>query len=502
MRRKRTMAWASEPTLGDGIPEVRRRISETGPSVPGDDEHAQVKWVQKPFGLLDEASFDVMKNILMFLTPTHGALSYGSENDIAGFVKTLVSRIMLGLDLSELEVHSELGTFNIRPDLWLITRGGVPIGVIEVKKPDVQGEKILGLDHPNCLGELYDFMRHLPNFYGVSPVFGIITNFVSWRVAWLPDKDGNFDEVENRAAEPVVWLPEEDDDDDQNDSSDCASVDANANPVEGTSPIRQTASKINPLIHKAEEEDSEVDDDQEEFLYNDDSDRFFHVSKIFHRTDPNNEAIRAIAAAICKMQASRQVPFSNPFDRLNDRTLLKFKKGKRQSVFWARLKDVSPRWDIVAAPRKFLYAVEDLGRGADGRVWLTTTSGGAVCVLKFSLEDRGDKLDHEFQIWKKAYPQFKVYRENWCGHPALRMPHFAMVKDEKRAQIVSLVRKSLLTNFAANKMKHNDVYWRNIGIYTNRDGNEEAVVFDMGSVVTGVEDSSWVDNACLRLKGD
>jgi hypothetical protein len=53
-----------------------------------------------------------------------------------------------------------------------------------------------------------------------------------------------------------------------------------------------------------------------------------------------------------------------------------------------------------------------------------------------------------------------------------------------------LVRKSLMTNFAANKMKHNDVYWRNIGIYTNCDGNEEAVVLDMGSVVTGVDDSS------------
>jgi hypothetical protein len=121
-----------------------------------------------------------------------------------------------------------------------------------------------------------------------------------------------------------------------------------------------------------------------------------------------------------------------------------------------------------------------------------------VCVLKFSLEDRGNKLDHEFQIWKKAYPQFKVYRENWCGHPALRMPHFAMVKDEKRAQMVGLVRKSPMTNFAVKNMKHNDVYWRNIGIYTNRNGNEEAVVFDMGSVVTGVEDSSWwTKHACV-----
>jgi hypothetical protein len=455
--------------------------------------------------LLDEESSEGMKNIVMFLRPTHGALSYGSENDIAGFVKTLVSSIMVGLNLSQLEVHSELGTFNIQPDLWVIARAGVPIGVIKVKKPDVEGGKIQGLNHPNCLGELHDFMKYLPNFYGVSPVFGIITNFVSWRVAWLPDKDGD-DEVVERAAEQVVWFREDevdgDADDDQNDDSDSASGDANANPVEGASPLRQSASKMNPRVHKAEEEDTEADDELEKFLYNDDSNRFFHVSKIYHRTDPNHEAIRAIAAAICKMQASTQVPFSNPFDRLNDRTLLKFEKGDGKSVFWARLKDVSPRWDIVAAPRKFLYAIEDLGRGADGRVWLTATSGGAVCVLKFSLEDRGDKLNHEFQIWKKAYPQFKVYQETWCGHPAFRMPHFAMVKDEKRAQMVSLVRKSLITNFVAKKMRHEDVYWRNIGICTNRDGNEEAVVFDMGGVVTGVEDSSWVDEACLRLKGD
>lgn len=44
------------------------------------------------------------------------------------------------------------------------------------------------MSHPNVRGELFDFMKHLPNFYEVHPVFGILTNYQSWRVAWLADE--------------------------------------------------------------------------------------------------------------------------------------------------------------------------------------------------------------------------------------------------------------------------------------------------------------------------
>lgn len=48
-------------------------------------------------------------------------------------------------------------------------------------------------------------MEHLPNFHGVSPVFGVLTNLVEWRVAWLPD------EKADKIASQVLSFGEEDD---------------------------------------------------------------------------------------------------------------------------------------------------------------------------------------------------------------------------------------------------------------------------------------------------
>ena len=78
------------------------------------------------------------------------------------------------------------------------------------------------------------------------------------------------------------------------------------------------------------------------------------------------------------------------------------------------------KWNEIARPQKFLCAIEDLGRGAHGCVWLTCFSSGAVCVLKFALDDKPDGLDKEYAFWQQIYPSFPVFRETWCDHPALR----------------------------------------------------------------------------------
>ena len=216
-----------------------------------------MKWQVKRFGLLEKDSFRLMKHYSMHLTPTNSALSYASENDVAGFVKTLVSRVIVALELEDdLIVHSEIATFGIRHDRWVVTRSGLPIGVIEVKKPDIEGG-VKGLEHPNILGELYDFMRHLPNFYGIAPVFGILTNFCSWRIAWLPN-DGGTDAL---AAESVSFFEDNDDDeepisaDSVTDDTDLnLSLEANRQSTERAShgplshsPLRHSASKTNPV---------------------------------------------------------------------------------------------------------------------------------------------------------------------------------------------------------------------------------------------------------------
>ncbi len=71
----------------------------------------------------------------------------------------------------------------------------------------------------------------------------------------------------------------------------------------------------------------------------------------------------------------------------------------------------------------------------DGRVWLTCSHNGAICVLKFP--NGPVSLKHEEEMWHKVYPQFKskVVYEKWCGRDALRMPHFSAVKMEERKSV-------------------------------------------------------------------
>jgi hypothetical protein len=152
-------------------------------------------------------------------------------------------------------------------------------------------------------------------------------------------------------------------------------------------------------------------------------------------------------------------------------------------------------------PKKFLFAVQDLGRGADGRVWLTCTTSGAICILKFPLDGNSETIDHEHSMWEAAYPSIRTYKETWCGHVALRMPYFAPIQEDERESKIGLVQDTLTINFAKNKMIHGDVFWRNIGTYMDDCGKERAVVSDMGSVKFSntAADSGWVEKECGRL---
>lgn len=189
---------------------------------------------------------------------------------------------------------------------------GVPVGVIAVKKRDIKG-KGKGMSHPNVLGELYDFMRHLPNFYGVTAVFGIVTNFVSWRFAWLLG-DGM-----DAIAALDENLKNEDGTEDTSDESFF---------VQGSASV----SKANSIVHEVHEEEDFSDDEDVDIP--DTDPRVFHVSKLYTRDDL--DTMRAIVSSVCKMVDSTVLPFSSPFDRLEDRTLLKFVKGEAKQDGQAR----------------------------------------------------------------------------------------------------------------------------------------------------------------------
>jgi hypothetical protein len=97
------------------------------------------------------------------------------------------------------------------------------------------------------------------------------------------------------------------------------------------------------------------------------------VSKIYPRTDNNHLAKQAIAAALFKMTRSKQNPFNDAFDELNEGMLLHFTKRDSRSIHWCHMGQLegNGEWSKYANPKKYLYAIDDLGRGSDGQMWLT-----------------------------------------------------------------------------------------------------------------------------------
>ena len=189
-------AWSSNKRrkLQDGVPPLERRVTESGASIPKEADHKAVTFEEKSFGLLEPEVFDKIKDYELSLHVINGVLRYASENDVAIHVTILLNDILTAFGLEKLvQVYTEVGIFNVRPDtVWVLMAQGYPIGVVEVKKPDKKSQRP-ALNHPNVLGKLNNFMLRLKTFYGIIPVFGLVTNMILWRVAWFPEE--NADEV-------------------------------------------------------------------------------------------------------------------------------------------------------------------------------------------------------------------------------------------------------------------------------------------------------------------
>ena len=121
-------------------------------------------------------------------------IQYGNESTIQNCVHDLLCDILYitGND-SELTLLNELtlsstnkDSSTIRPDIWMLRqRQGRPIAIFEVKSPDIDNT----LEHPNVIGQLYDYMEKIRSFYGQNDVIGVLTNFNKWLFCWFPYSD-------------------------------------------------------------------------------------------------------------------------------------------------------------------------------------------------------------------------------------------------------------------------------------------------------------------------
>lgn len=492
-------------TFREGFPELVKTDSTKDSSIPSDDEHKPVKPLDGKFGLLSETSFKTIADCSCGIIWRDGPERYGHENDIVALVRVVVEHIASTLNI-DVRIAAELCVLKVRADLWILTRLGIPIGAIEIKKPDRARRGVMNNAH--VLGELFDQLLWLDNFYGKKLGIGILITGEEVRVCWRGEDDGVDVTREEDAVPPDGFAPMPRSPDGGGGGD--AAADAPRTLTAATvgddgcdgSPPGNSPSKRNPRRHKLIPcVDADVDEAPPPTAISMDE-RQMYVSPVLSCKD--TRAMQLIISALMKMSRTTWKPLTDPFADLDKRTLHCFVKDSK-STFWSRdlrtLKE--PQWDIMKKlTEKYLFAVEDLGHGDNGRVWLTSTIGGYIHVLKCPISGKADRLKKEYEWWVKIYPEFQdhVGFETWSATEVLRMPHFAAILDSEREGVLPLVKQCLRDKFADKGYKHNDVKWRNIGMYTGDDGSPRVVVYDLDGVCMSKDDNDWVQQCMDDLR--
>ena len=258
-------------------------------------------------------------------------------------------------------------------------------------------------------------------------------------------------------------------------------------------PLPETPSRAKGCAPLPVVDDSKPPPKDEE-VGKDDSPRVFCGTKIIQWD--NQELPLVLASLIRKMVLAQQVGTRTVLRLANETT----SAWKRAPVF------NSLRFDLcISATVKNFFLWEDLGTGADGRAFLVTGgSRNAVGVLKFFFTDAERKAKHEMQMWRVAYshlaPVKKTVRTlQVMGNTALLMPWFQA--PERTQSELDAIMDTLRNDYVAKGVRHDDVAWRNIGIYRKSDGQIGAVVFDMQRVQSAKQDpqDDWVTRAVESL---
>lgn len=115
-------------------------------------------------------------------------ITWQNEIGVQMLVKDVLEDVVRIIGLrDQITIAPELTIQSARADMWILANRGIPIGVVEVKRPPTTRHSHSVLDNENVLGQLFDYMKRLENFFGLQNIFGILTNYESWRLCWFAE---------------------------------------------------------------------------------------------------------------------------------------------------------------------------------------------------------------------------------------------------------------------------------------------------------------------------
>ena len=406
-------------------------------------------------GLVDQLSTQGPYIIWNFVNPKTLMLpQYTSEASIAGYVNIAMTEIILALTpvLGDLEITlaPELEFNGDKADMWIVQRLGIPIGVLEVKKPGNNADGIL--NSAVVAGQILDYMQRVRQFHGIDHVFGIVSTYREWRVFWLDDCDqiARIDDL------TVLQAP-----------SSGVGVDLRPPvPEWGAAALEQpmealtvTQFKTSPPLQEAT--------------------RTVRAGRIMLWND--SDLVETLASVLCKMATSPAT-----------RRIALLERGRPYV-------DVGPTgwtWKLTTAavptPRywpmphkrfKHFLLLLHLGDGVNGRAWLAMTASGAACVLKFSQSPDGSSaLQDEATRWHDIWGVTAVRVQQLANKMALVMPYvYTCDKAADRTPEVHAAARAAVAHMARKGWEQNDIKWDHVGLY-RQDGVLRAVLVDLGDV--------------------
>jgi hypothetical protein len=455
----------------------------SNPSIPTEEQHATATLKIAPFSTLsDLKKLPCPKTNLWNRLIEKGHLGgYSNEAGVNQYVCLAIEDILEALGIREkVTIRAEVEVMRNRPDFMLILVDGRPIGTIEVKQPGA-----VAMSHPNILGEVYDQLMHLHSIFRVKTPFAILTSYEQWRICWLDKGESNDLASSQELQTPSPYETPVKPKNDVADKSAKMDLEDEPSPPPPPTPSRKRG------VGSLQDVDVAAPAVEENFV--DADDRNFLGTKVYNWNDKSLPLL--LASVIKKMMLAKQ-----------DTKPAVLRYANETKSAWKR----APSFDkldfnlCISAHVKCFFLWEDLGHGADGRAFLVSGgTKGAVGVLKFFYTNPNTKAQHEASMWRKIYSHLPpvaatVRTVQVMGQTSLLMPWFQC--PERTQSNLEAVKKTLTDDFMEKGFRHDDVAWRNVGVY-RQGGQTKAVVFDMQQVycVEKHEKEDWVTPAVARL---
>jgi hypothetical protein len=407
---------------------------------------------------------------------------YATEADVNWFNQAVLVDVLNAIGLFDVfQLLKEVEVLSLRPDWMVLYLNGHPVGVIEGKQPGAEA-----MHHERILGEVFDQLMHVRTVFRVSTPFAILTSYAQWRVCWLDDATSVHiaSQTEYPPLSPYTTPLKRSRGGTQNQDSRTAPP----TPSAGLGPVA--------LLQPDEDEQEDKSPSDVE----DASTRMLCASKVYEASDP---MLPLLLATVFQKMA------------LTGTNKIQHVEGKEITAVLRLAHPKGFQWKRVTYPRGLQFGSflskaisnfffwEELGSGAHGKTYLVSGGSGSVGVLKFFYGmERGGQAEEECKWWQLVYGRMPAVSNvrvvRVMGKSALLMPWFA--PPSRNVETQRAIVATLENDYHKNFCVHEDVAWRNVGVYSSN-GVLAAVVYDMGNVrkLKQGESDQWVEKAAEYL---